>query len=123
MSNVQYGQADAAAGILEAVGGIVTGVGDVVYLARMTESKVFTNVADYQDKFDTNITELMKLKELCHRISVGQINLFKLKTAGSQLPIFSEPLSLIVIQSPCCRSLAICRMLTGSPVDGLRGSK
>ena len=56
------GQAAAVAGILEAVAGIVTGVGDVVYMGRMTESKVFTNVADYADDFDDNITDLNDLK-------------------------------------------------------------
>jgi len=57
------GDAAAAAGILEAVGGIVTGVGDVVYIGRMTESKVFTNIADYQDYFQDNLNDLNTLKE------------------------------------------------------------
>jgi len=48
--------------ILQAVSGIITGVGDVVYMGRMTESKVFPNVADYQDFFQDNLNDLNELK-------------------------------------------------------------
>ena len=70
---ISYGQeggGDAAAGaasILQAVGGIVTGVADVVYIGRMTESKVFTNVADYQDHFQNNLQDLNNIKRYIRR--------------------------------------------------------